>query len=149
MLKLRGEFWQKLREIRVENLIFIDEAGVNLAMVRLYARALKGKRAYGTRPQKRGKNVSMVSAITCRKVLTFFNVLGAIDRITFEAFIVRKLVSRSSEINSEPCVGGSVMQQGLSMLTVRCLFMSLYLLIIDLTTLEKRGKFKEFENLIS
>ena len=74
MLKLRGEFWQKLREIRVENLIFIDEAGVNLAMVRLYARALKGKRAYGTRPQKRGKNVSMVSAITCRKVLTFFNV---------------------------------------------------------------------------
>lgn len=92
MLKLRGEFWQNLREIRVENLIFIDEAGVNLAMVRLYARALKGKRAYGTRPQKRGKNVSMVSAITCRKVLTFFNVLGAIDGITFEAFIVRKLV---------------------------------------------------------
>ena len=61
-------------------------------MVRLYARALKGKRAYGTRPQKRCQNVSMVSAITCRKALTFFNVLGAIDGITFEAFIVRKLV---------------------------------------------------------
>lgn len=83
-----------MREIRESDLIFIDEAGVNLAMVRLYARALRGKRAYGTRPQKRGKNVSMVSAITCRKILTFFNVLGAIDSITFEAFIVRKLVPK-------------------------------------------------------
>jgi hypothetical protein len=63
-------------------------------MVKLYARALKGKRAYGTRPQKRGKNVSMVSAITLKEVLTFFNVLGATDRITFEAFIVRKLVPK-------------------------------------------------------
>lgn len=74
--------------------MFIDEAGVNLAMVRLYARALKGKRAYGNRPHQRGKNVSMVSAITLKEVLTFFNVLGATDRITFEAFIVRKLVPK-------------------------------------------------------
>lgn len=43
----------------------------------------------------------------------------------------KPVVSRSSEINSEPCVGGSVMQQGLSSLTVRCLFMTLYLTEID------------------
>jgi transposase len=91
---LRIEFWEKIRNIRVEDLIFIDESGVNLAMVRLYARALKGKRAYGTRPQKRGKNVSMVGAITLKEVLTFFNVLGAIDGVTFEAFIIRKLVPK-------------------------------------------------------
>ena len=94
MLKLRLEFWDKIRNIRVEDLIFIDESGVNLAMVRLYARALRGKRAYGTRPQKRGKNISMVSAITLKEVLTFFNVLGAIDGVTFEAFIVSKLVTK-------------------------------------------------------
>lgn len=94
VLKLRGEFWNSSRDIRVEDLIFIDEAGVNLAMVRLYARALKGKRAYGTRPQKRGKNVSMISALTLIGVLTFFNVLGATDGITFVAFIVRKLVPK-------------------------------------------------------
>jgi hypothetical protein len=83
-----------MRDIRVEDLVFIDEAGVNLAMVRLYARALKGKRARGTRPQKRGKNVSMISAITRKEVLTFFNGIGATDRITFEAFIIRKLVPK-------------------------------------------------------
>jgi hypothetical protein len=31
----RVDFWSKIREIRVEDLIFIDESGVNLAMVRL------------------------------------------------------------------------------------------------------------------
>jgi hypothetical protein len=92
VLKLREEFWEKIRDIKAENLIFIDESGVNLAMVRLYARALKGQRARGNRPQKRGKNVSMLSAVTLKGVLTFFNVWGATDGVTFEAFIVRKLV---------------------------------------------------------
>jgi transposase len=36
---LRVEFWQQIRSLRVEDLIFVDEAGVNLALVRLYARA--------------------------------------------------------------------------------------------------------------
>ena len=65
---------------------------MNLSMVRLYARSLIGTRAYGNRPQKRGKNVSMVSAITLKGILTFFNVFGAVDRVTFEAFIISKLV---------------------------------------------------------
>jgi hypothetical protein len=39
-------------------LVFIDETGVNLAMSRLYARALKGKRAVGDRPDGRGKNLT-------------------------------------------------------------------------------------------
>jgi transposase len=31
----RVEFWKKIRDIRAEYLIFIDESAVNLAMVRL------------------------------------------------------------------------------------------------------------------
>jgi len=41
--KLRAEFWHVIGEVELENLVFIDEAGVNIAMSRLYARALKGK----------------------------------------------------------------------------------------------------------
>ncbi len=37
--KKRGEYWEQVRDIKAENLIFIDEFGINLAMVRLYARA--------------------------------------------------------------------------------------------------------------
>ena len=45
----RYEFWQKVREVCFKDLIFIDESGVNLAMVRLYARSLKGSRALLTK----------------------------------------------------------------------------------------------------
>ena len=54
-------------------------------MVRLYARALRGQRARGTRPQKRGKNVSMIGAIALTAIVASINLLGSTDRLTFEA----------------------------------------------------------------
>ena len=62
---LRFEFWRHLEGIKAENLIFIDESGVNLSLIRLFARALKGKRARSERPMKRGKNVSLIGAMLC------------------------------------------------------------------------------------
>jgi transposase len=61
-------------------------------MVRLYARALKGSRARGLKRNRRGRNVSILGAISVKKVVTSVNILGSIDGITFEAFIIRKLV---------------------------------------------------------
>jgi hypothetical protein len=62
-------------------------------MVRLYARSLKGSRASGSKPNRRGRNVSiLVGSISVKKVLTSVNLVGSIDGITFEAFIIRKLV---------------------------------------------------------
>ncbi len=63
-------------------------------MVRLYARALKGKRARGVKPQKRGKNISLISALSLKKVLASSNIYGSVDGVTFEAFIVKKLVTQ-------------------------------------------------------
>lgn len=54
----------------MENLILIDESGVNLAMLRLYGRALKGKRARGKKPQKRGRNISWIAALSLDKIIT-------------------------------------------------------------------------------
>ena len=92
MQKLRVDFWSKIRDVSVEDLVFLDEAGVNLALVRLYARALRGQRARGTRPQKRGKNVSMIAAISLKGIVTSINLLGTTDRLTFEAFVIQCLV---------------------------------------------------------
>ena len=63
-------------------------------MVRLYARSLKGSRARGQKPNKRGKNVSIIGAISVNEVLTSVNLIGTTDTITFEAFIIRKLVPK-------------------------------------------------------
>jgi len=79
---IRRDFWSKIRDVPVEDLVFLDEAGVNLALVRLYARALRGQRARGTRPQKRGKNVSMIGAIALKGIVASINILGATDGLT-------------------------------------------------------------------
>jgi transposase len=73
-------------------LVFLDEAGVNLALIRLYARAAKGQRDRGTRPHQRGKNVSMIGAIALKGIIASINLLGSIDGLTFEAFVIQKLV---------------------------------------------------------
>jgi transposase len=90
--KKRAEFREQVRDIPAEDLVFVDESGVNLAMVRLYARAIKGKRARGERPQKRGENISIISALSLKEVLASSNIYGAVDTIVFEAFIFTKLV---------------------------------------------------------
>lgn len=92
MQNKRVEFWQKVRDIPTKDLIFLDESGVNLAMMRMYARAIVGQRARGTKPQKRGRNVSILGALSLERVITSQNVYGAVDGITFEAFIANKLV---------------------------------------------------------
>ena len=63
---MRGEYWQTVLSVKEEDFVFIDEAGVNLALVRLYARAIKGKRVRGAKPQKRGKNISMIGAVALK-----------------------------------------------------------------------------------
>ena len=63
-------------------------------MVRLYARSLRGRRARVRRPHKRGKNVSIIGAISVKKVVGSVNLLGGTEGIIFEAFILPKLVPR-------------------------------------------------------
>ena len=94
MQKLRVQYWQTVLDVEEEDFVFIDEAGVNLALIRLYARAVRGERARGTKPQKRGKNVSMIGAVALRGILASVNVYGSNDGVTFEAFVVNKLVPR-------------------------------------------------------
>jgi len=55
---------------------------------------LKGSRAQEPKPNKRGRNVSIIGAISVKEVLPSVNLIGTTDRITFEAFIIRKLVPK-------------------------------------------------------
>jgi hypothetical protein len=90
------EYWKLLRGIPVENLIFLDESGVNLSFIRKCARALSGERAYAPKPNRKGKNVSVIGAISLKGLLTQWSALGSIDALTFDAFIA--LSSRTSAL---------------------------------------------------
>ena len=63
-------------------------------MVRMYARALKSERARGERPQKRGRNISLLSALSLEEVVASSNIYGSVDGVTFEAFIAKELVPK-------------------------------------------------------
>jgi hypothetical protein len=56
--ELRHEYRRWLDNIDVRNLVFVDEAGLNLSMSRLFKRAVNGERAVGSTPGSKGGNVS-------------------------------------------------------------------------------------------
>lgn len=87
-------FWQMVQGLLAKDLIFIDESGVNLALTRLRARAVKGERAHGERPHNRGKNVSLIGAIGLEGIIAQVALMGSTNGLTFEAFIARKLVPK-------------------------------------------------------
>jgi transposase len=61
-------------------------------MVRMYARALKGERATGNRPNQRGKNVSLIGAMGLNGIVASFSVEGGINGEVFNYFIEQILV---------------------------------------------------------
>jgi len=69
-------------------LVFVDESGFNTSMTRLRARAPKGKRAYGKVPRNRGKNTTLIAAITLQGAMgALMSVEGATDSLAFEAYV--------------------------------------------------------------
>jgi len=87
----RAAYWEAVRDVRVQDLVFIDESGVNLGLMRLFAWALKGERAHGGQP-KRGKNVSLVAGLSLTGVVGAACLLGSCDGLTFEAVVATRLV---------------------------------------------------------
>jgi transposase len=69
-------------------LVFVDESGFNTSMTRLYARAPRGKRAYGKVPRNRGKNTTLIAAITLEGAMgESMTIEGATDSEAFEAYV--------------------------------------------------------------
>ncbi len=66
----------------------MDESGFNTSMTRLYARAPRGKRAYGKVPTNRGKNTTLIAAITLEGAMgESMTIEGATDALAFEAYV--------------------------------------------------------------
>jgi transposase len=69
-------------------LVFVDESGFHTSMTRLRARAPRGKRAYGKVPRNRGKNTTLIAAITLQGGMgESMTVEGATDAEAFEAYV--------------------------------------------------------------
>ena len=73
-------------------LVFIDESGFSISMMRLRARAPKGKRAYGRVPTNRGKNQTLIASMTLQGGMgVAMTIEGATDKVVFEAYVEEAL----------------------------------------------------------
>lgn len=78
--------------MKAENLVFLDETGVNLAMVSMYGRAQRGQRAYAQQPKGRGKNLSIVGAMSLKAgFLQGLSFTGGLNGEVFRWFIETRL----------------------------------------------------------
>lgn len=78
--------------IETNNLVFIDESGVNLNMARTHARACKGQRAHSTKPHNKGKNLTIIAAIAISGIVAALSFYGSNDTLTFLFYITDILV---------------------------------------------------------
>lgn len=81
-----------MKQIDPENLVFLDETGVLLGLERTHARSPQGSRAYSFTPVYRGDKVSVIGAVSLKKVLAVMTLDGSMDGDAFEVFIQHCLV---------------------------------------------------------
>jgi transposase len=84
--------WRELtRYLPLDDLVFVDECGSNIALTPLYARAPRGQRAYGAVPRNWGKNTTLIAGLTRSGIQAPMILEGAIDTLAFEAYVEQVL----------------------------------------------------------
>ncbi len=66
---------------------FLDEAGSNLAMTRLYGRGERGARVIETVPQNYGENITMLASLTLSGIEAPMTIDGAVDGDVFRVYV--------------------------------------------------------------
>ncbi len=83
----RAAWREQLKQLDARKLIVIDECGSNISLTPLYARAPKGKRAYGSVPRNRGKNTTLIAALTWSGMGESMIIEGAANAAAFEQYV--------------------------------------------------------------
>ena len=71
--------------------VFLDETGVNTVMTRRYGRAPRGERLVGKAPAGHWQMTTLVAGIRADGVVAPFALTGAMDGLTFEAYVEQVL----------------------------------------------------------
>lgn len=86
------EAWrEQVAEFDAERLVFVDECGSNVGLTPIYGWAPKGMRVYGTAPKNRGKNTTLIAAMSVEGIGEAMTLEGAADSTVFVAYVERVL----------------------------------------------------------
>ena len=73
--------------LRAEDLVFVDESGSNKALAPRYGYAPKGARSHGRVPRNRGRNTSILAAMSREGVVGTMTVEGATNTEVFLTYV--------------------------------------------------------------
>lgn len=73
----RASYHQRITALDLQGLKFVEEAGVHLAMTRVYGRAPAGERVTGSGPQNYGQKVTRLGALGVHGLHAVMTVDGA------------------------------------------------------------------------
>jgi transposase len=99
VMKLKLDYWEKVKDIEPKNLVFLDETGVLLGLIRTHA-SNEAKRAYAVKPFYRGKKVTVIGAISLKQVVALMTLDNSMDSQAFEVFIDQCLVPQLWRLSS-------------------------------------------------
>jgi transposase len=83
----RAAWREQASQLPTEALVFLDECGSNIALTPLYARALKGERARASVPRNRGKNTTLIAALSLEGMGAALILEGSADTTAFELYV--------------------------------------------------------------
>lgn len=89
---MRHAYRRWLEQIDIRNLVFVDEAGVNLGLTRLYGRAAGGQRVVDSSPRNTGGNVTLIGALSLDGFIAPMTLKGSVDTAAFLAYVTEVLV---------------------------------------------------------
>jgi transposase len=93
----RLDYWNKIRDVPVEKLIFIDETGFWVGMSRDVARSLSGTKALCLRQFYKGRKMTMIGAIKKGGVVATKMIKGSMKGKDFREFLETELIPKLNE----------------------------------------------------
>lgn len=83
----RRAYREQIKQLDAKQVVVVDECGSNIALTPLYARAPKGQRAYGSVPRTRGKNMTLIAALSVQGMTASMILDGSANSAAFEVYM--------------------------------------------------------------
>lgn len=88
----RTDYRDGIATLAPARLKFVDESGTNLAMTRLFGRAVRGQRVPDAVPKNYGSNVTILGCLSCQGIDAVMTIGGPTDTPVFLAYVTQVLV---------------------------------------------------------
>ncbi len=87
----RAEYRGRVERMSARAFVVVDECGSNINLTPLYARAPRGKRAYGKAPRNTQSNTTLIASMTTTGMGPAMVLTGATNTAVFQAYVERVL----------------------------------------------------------